>query len=345
MRALRPGEHRPARVADGGVSRGGPGEDRLGDGRHGDTELQGDLDRPATGALLLRPVEDALHQRGSGRGVDLVEHLGGDLDEERVEVALVPRAEHVGALAGREAGRREDVVGLGDELHVGVLDAVVDHLHEVTGAVRTHPRAARLTVDVGGDRLEQRPEGRIRLLRAARHDRRTLERADLTPGDPAPHEVDAVLAQRLLAAAGVLEVGVAAVDDDVALLEERDQLVDDRVGGVARLDHDDDPARLLQRGDELLRGAARHERPFVTEVADQVVDPALGAVVQRDGMPVTGEVAGEVAAHDGETGDADLGIGGRVHPGSLSLPPVGSQKARQQMATHCCPWRRRGTIR
>ena len=29
----------------------------------------------------------------------------------------------------------EQVVGLGDELHVGVLDAVVDHLHEMSGAI------------------------------------------------------------------------------------------------------------------------------------------------------------------------------------------------------------------
>ena len=221
----------------------------------------------------------------------------------------------------------------------------MDHLDEVTGAVRAHPRAARLAVDLRGDGLEDRAEGGIRLLRAARHDRRALERADLAPGDAGPDEVEAVLAQRRLAAAGVLEVGVAAVDDDVALLEERDELVDDRVGGIARLDHDDDPARLLQRGDEVL-GRARTARTCPRRRSrGPGRRPALRAVVQRDGMPVTGEVAGEVAAHDGETGDADLGIGGRVHPGSLSLPPVGSQKARQQMATHCCPRRRRGTIR
>ncbi len=41
------------------------------------------------------------------------------------------------------------------------------------------------------------------------------------PEMPAPDEVQALLPQRLLAAAGVLEVGVAAVDDDVALLEQR----------------------------------------------------------------------------------------------------------------------------
>ena len=73
-----------------------------------------------------------------------------------------------------------------------------------------------------------------------------LQGALLAAGDAGADEVQVVLAQRRLAPAGVLEVGVAAVDDDVARLQVRDQLVDHRVGGGAGLDHDDDPARALR---------------------------------------------------------------------------------------------------
>ena len=82
---------------------------------------------------------------------------------------------------------------------------------------------------------------------------RPVQRALLAAGHAAADEVQAALAQRGLAAAGVGEVRVAAVDDDVALVQQRDQLVDHRVGGLARLDHDDDRARPLQRGDEVRR--------------------------------------------------------------------------------------------
>jgi hypothetical protein len=129
-------------------------------------------------------------------------------------------------------------------------------------------------------------------------------------------------------------VGVAAVDDDVALLEQRHQLVDDRVGAFPRLDHHDDAAGFLEGCDELLEGRAGHEAPLGAELADQVVDPALSAVVERHGMPVTSEVARQVTAHDRKAGDADLSLRRAVHPGSLSLLSAVSQNARQQMATH-----------
>ena len=64
--------------------------------------------------------------------------------------------------------------------------------------------------------------------------RRAVERALLAAGDAHADEVQAVLAQRLLAADGVGEVRVAAVDDDVALVEQRRQLVDHGVGAARR---------------------------------------------------------------------------------------------------------------
>jgi hypothetical protein len=45
----------------------------------------------------------------------------------------------------------EQVVGLGDELDVGVLDAVVHHLDVVSGAARADVHAARGVVDDGRD--------------------------------------------------------------------------------------------------------------------------------------------------------------------------------------------------
>ncbi len=146
----------------------------------------------------------------------------------------------------------QQVVGLGDQLHVGVLDAVVHHLHEVPGAVRADVHAARRAVDLGRDRLEDRAELVVGLLRAARHDARPVQRALLAAGDAGADEVQAAArVSARLAAAGVGEVRVAAVDDDVALLQQRDQLVDHGVGRLAGLDHDDDRARLLERRDEV----------------------------------------------------------------------------------------------
>src|SRR6201998_3734915 len=66
------------------------------------------------------------------------------------------------------------------------------------------------------------------------------------PGDPRADEVQAPLAHRLFAADGVGEERVPAVDDDVALVHHVGEFVDHRVSRVARLDHDQHSARLLQ---------------------------------------------------------------------------------------------------
>ncbi|MPM11239.1 hypothetical protein SDC9_57578 [bioreactor metagenome] len=142
----------------GGAQLGGgrdrAGEDGLGDGVHVHAELEGDLGGPGAGALLAGRVDDLVDQRLAGLRVDLVEHPGGDLDQVRVELALVPFAEDVGDLRHCQACRAQQAEGLADALHVGVLDAVVHHLDEVAGAVGADVGAARFTVELGRDVLQ-----------------------------------------------------------------------------------------------------------------------------------------------------------------------------------------------
>ncbi len=83
------------------------------------------------------------------------QNVGGDFDEERVQLGLVPLVEDVGHFGRRHAeDALHQVVGLGDQLHVAVLDAVVHHLHEVTGALVADPIAARLSVRFRRNRLQ-----------------------------------------------------------------------------------------------------------------------------------------------------------------------------------------------
>src|SRR5206468_4486257 len=102
--------------------------------------------------------------------------------------------------------------GLGDELHVGVLDAVVDHLDEVAGTVGADMGTARRVVDLGRDVFQERTQGLVRPARAAGHDARSVQRALLATGDTGTDEVDAPLAQCGFAPAGVGDVRVPGVD-------------------------------------------------------------------------------------------------------------------------------------
>ncbi len=116
----------------------------------------------------------------------------------------------------------EELVGLADQLHVAVLDAVVDHLDVVACAVFADPVAAGGAVfNLGGDGLEDLLHVRPCFGVAAGHDGRAEARALFAAGDAGADEENALRREVLGAAVGVGEQRVAAVDDDVALFEVR----------------------------------------------------------------------------------------------------------------------------
>ena len=284
-----------------------PREDGLGDPRQRHAELERVLRGPAAGALLLGLVDDHVDQRLAGLRVRLVEHGRGDLDQERLEVAPVPVVED--ALDGRDVepdAVAQEVVGLRDQLHVGVLDAVVDHLHVVAGAVGADVRAARLAVHLGGDRGEDLLDVGVGLARPARHDRGAIERALLTAGDARADEAQPLGLAIGLAAARVGEVRVAGVDDDVALVEQRLQRFDHAVDRRPGLDHDDDAARALEGGDELLQRLGTREVALGGELGQKLLRLGGRPIVDGNRHAAARDVAREVGPHDGEPGDPDL---------------------------------------
>mmetsp|Transcript_2282 Transcript_2282/g.9099 ORF Transcript_2282/g.9099 Transcript_2282/m.9099 type:complete len:351 (+) Transcript_2282:770-1822(+) len=126
---------------------------RNGGNRH--RELGGLLHRPLAGALHPRLVEDLVDDVALGLGVGHAKNVRGDLDEVRFEFAQVPFGEDVLELVvGQAADVLQDVVRLGDELHVAVLDAVVHHLDEVARTALADVRHARPGVDLRRDLLD-----------------------------------------------------------------------------------------------------------------------------------------------------------------------------------------------
>src|SRR5690606_13507514 len=106
-----------------------------------------------------------------------------------------------------------EIVCFGDELHIGVLDAVVDHLYEMSGAIGPDVRDAGFAFGDRRDRRQDRPERRVGLRRSSWHDRRSVERAFFTAGDPGADEVEPALAERFLPPDRIGEERVAAIDD------------------------------------------------------------------------------------------------------------------------------------
>ena len=134
----------------------------------------------------------------------------------------------------------------------------------------------------------------------------TVQCAFFAAGNADAHEVQVLLGKRGFAAAGVLVVRVAGVDDDVARFQQRFKLLDDRVDRLAGLDHDQDAARLLQRVHQFLQGFGADEVAVRAVLFQQCVSLFDRPVVQGNGEAVPGQVAGQVGAHHRKAGDTDV---------------------------------------
>ena len=202
-------------------------------------------------------VSRILSTSGVPSVVLLGENVAGDLDEIGVEFALVPFGEDVVHLVGAHAEAvLHHVVGLADELHVAVFDAVVDHLHVMAGAAFADPIAAR---DVPSSTLAAMPwKMSFTCGHAAGEPPGMMLGPCRAPSSPPRHagaDVEQALALDVFhAAIGVLEERIAAVDDDVAGFEMREELLDEFVHGLAGLDEHHDAARALQLADHFLDG-------------------------------------------------------------------------------------------
>ena len=204
----------------------------------------------------------------------------------------------VGAHA--QAGLHQ-VIGFADELHVAVLDAVVDHLHVVARAVFAHPIAAgRPVIDLGSDLLEDVFHVRPGSGRAAGHDAGAAPGAFLAAGNAGADIEQALGLDVLCAADRVFEKGVAAVNDDVTRFEVRDDLLNEFVHCLAGLHHEHDAAGLLEQSDHLLNGVRANDIGALGLLIEEVVHLGDGAVVSGHSEPVVVHVQNQILAHNGQ---------------------------------------------
>ena len=242
--------------------------------------LDSGVDRPATLARVRHAAGEVGQVRRGGQGG------GGEVDQPRADhraapphlgdvrhvdlvlvVLRVAQRRRLGVdlpLAPPGVGMVDDRQPLGDRAHHSVLDAVVDHLHEVARAagpavqVAVLGGAPRLAAGrglgrsgAGRDRLEDRVQPSDRLVLAADHEAVAALQAPDPAAGPAVDVVDALRPQLLGAADVVAVVRVATVDHGVAGLEQVGQPVDGLLD-VAGGHHHPGGARRLELGDEVL---------------------------------------------------------------------------------------------
>src|SRR5215471_10842688 len=148
---------------------------------------------------------------------------------------------------------------LGVSLHQTVLDAVVDHLHEVAGTCRTDVRPATMRGRRQGLKYRTQPFNSSRI--ASNHQAVAFTLAPDAAAGPGIDEVKPVRTQGCCTPHRVFIVRVASINDDVALLCKTSNQVQRLLHDIARRDHHPyGPWRLEltnQRFDRCSAGSAK----------------------------------------------------------------------------------------
>ena len=114
---------------------------------------------------------------------------------------------------------------------------------------------------------------------------------------PYTEEVNAFFGQFFGAQIGVLKVGIAGIDDEIAPFQVRQQIVDDRIHRRAGSHKHHHRARLTEQTDELLNAVGAADIPPMCFLA-KGFDLARVPVIARHGEAVVGHVQQEIAPHD-----------------------------------------------
>ncbi len=275
------------------------------DGGDDDGVFHGVHDGPLACAFLAGGVENDIDESLAGLGVVLFENFRGDLDQVAFKVAVVPIGKDLAEFRSGEACGFEDVVSLADELHVAVLDAIVDHLHVVTRAAGTDVGDAGLAIDFGGNRFENGlhdvPGGK----RAAGHDGGAFARTFFTTGNAGADETQAFFREVGITALGIGVEGVAAIDDDIALVEKWNELFDHRINRTAGFDHDLDFARSGEGLHEFFQSFGA-DQFHAGMSCDEFIGGGGGAVVNADLEAAGFYIENEILAHDGQSDKSEV---------------------------------------
>ena len=194
------------------------------------------------------------------------------------------------------------LVRFADKLHIAVLDAVMYHFYEMSGAVLSDPvTAGRAVLDLRANRLKYRLNYRPSRRRAARHERRSFKRALFAAGNPRSY-VEFTLALNVCGTScGIRKMRVTAVYDNVAVVKQRQKffyhIVDSRSGFY----HHHYLSRLRETRNEFFERVSSDDVFALRATVYEIRNFFCGAVEYRDGKTVSLHIHNEIFAHYGKS--------------------------------------------
>ena len=134
---------------------------------------------PAASAFLSSLVHDEVDDVLARLWINLLEDIRGDFNEKALQIASVPISKDISEFLIRKSRGLKDIVSLTNELHVAILDAIVNHFNKMAGAAFSDVNNTRLSVDFSRNSFKDRLHDFPGALWTTRHDGWAFERAFL----------------------------------------------------------------------------------------------------------------------------------------------------------------------
>jgi hypothetical protein len=143
---------------------------------------------------------------------------------------------------------------------------------------------------------------------AARHEARAVEGAFFPAAHPHADKVDPSRLQGRGAPVGVAVERIAPIDEDVARLQQRFELVDESIHRWACLDHDQDSAGPIHLLHQLRQAVGGGNLFALGSPLDELLGFGAGAVVDNNWKAVAFDVEGQVFPITARPITAKLGL-------------------------------------
>ena len=185
---------------------------------------------PFARSLGAGDVEYFIDQETIPIVISHAKNISGNLNQVTLQLARIPAGKRLVQLIVIEADCvTQHMVSLADQLHVTILNTIVNHLDVMTGTAGTDPFTtgnifvrSHLGSDCLEDRLHQWPSG----LAATGHHAGSLESPFFTTRNPGAYIKQALRLDMLGPALGISKMSVATIDDHVTRRHQGNKLID-----------------------------------------------------------------------------------------------------------------------
>ena len=205
--------------------------------------------------------------------------IRSDFDQVAVQFALVPFSEDFSHVFCRKAKQvLHQVITFCNQLHITVLDTIVDHFHIVTSSIRTD----------------------VSHTWSTRHDRRTFKGTFFTTRDTSTDEVDARVRQLFITTDSIFIESISSVNQDIAFIQVWKKGLDGCVCTRSCLNHEHDTAWFFDRVYEAFDIIAWH-KVLIRMASNNIFCFFFTTVKNGNCIATRFNIKGKVTTHYGHT--------------------------------------------